>query len=228
MKIEICTASRKSVDNAIKGGTKRVELCSCLEVGGLTPSMEDVKYCVEKGLETRVLIRPREGDFLYNNDEYQQILADIEKCKQIGATAVVVGFLHEDGTIDEVRTKECVEKARPMEVTFHRAFDEASECNLQKLIDCGCDKLLTSGQKPSALEGKEVIKKLVEESEGRIAIIAAAGVVPGNVKEIIDYTGVTEVHGSCKKRAMDGSVETSADEVQKLIRNANKEENEIL
>ena len=218
VEVEICAASKVSLENARAGGAERVEVCRNLEVGGLTPDMETVAYSIALGLRTRVLIRPREGDFVYSEAEYQQILEDIWCCRQLGAEAVVVGFLNPDGTIDEKRTRECVAQARPMEVTFHRAFDESTEKGLEKLIDCGVAKLLTSGQKPTALEGMETLSRLVEESRGRIGVIAASGVRPENVAQIMEVTGVREVHGSCKEPTPEGGMETSTEEVKELMR----------
>lgn len=214
--IEICTASRRSVDNAMAGGARRVELCRNLELGGLTPDMEEVEYCVAQGLLTRVLIRPRGGDFVYSDEEYRTILRDIARCKSLGAQAVVVGFLHKDGTIDEERTRECVRLAAPMEVTFHRAFDESAEQGLEKLVGCGCHKLLTSGQKPTAWEGRDTIRRLVAESAGRISVIAASGIDSRNAAETALYTGAEEIHGSCKRMSPQG-METHADEVAAMI-----------
>lgn len=223
MEIEICCNSIQSAYNAKLAGAKRVELCHDLEGGGVTPSGAAIEYCVKDlGLKTRVLIRPRRGDFVYNDLDYEIIRRDVLMCKKLGAHAVVVGFLTEEGEIDMDRTKEIVDLARPMEVTFHRAFDElkpeqASQ-SLEQLIACGCDKLLTSGCFPTALEGREVLKKLQEQSQGRIAIIAASGVKPENAKEIVDFTGVSEIHGSCKKVENDVIV-TDEEQVKKLIDN---------
>ena len=221
MEIEICTASHQSVCNAIAGGAYRVELCSQLQVGGLTPSMEEVDFCVKKGLHTRVLIRPRGGDFAYSDDEYEQMLKDIDSCKRLGAKAVVVGFLNEDGTINEERTREAVLRARPMEVTFHRAIDECKDplVALEQIIACGCDKILTSGHEPTAEQGMDMLKKMVAQAQGRIAIIAASGVSGKNAKRIAENTGVMEVHGSCKTTLADGTTETSAEAVRELMSN---------
>lgn len=221
MEIEICTASLQSVKNAIAGGAYRVELCSNLNVGGLTPSMEEVEFCVKQGLQTRVLIRPREGDFVYTEEEYQQILSDIDSCKRLGAKAVVVGFLNEDGSIDVKRTRESVLRARPMEVTFHRAIDECNDplVALEQIIECGCDKVLTSGHEPTAEQGMAMLKKMVVQAKGRIAVIAASGVTAVNARRIMDETGVNEVHGSCKTTLPNGVTETSTAAVKELMSN---------
>lgn len=221
MEIEICCNSIQSAVNARNGGATRIELCHDLEGGGTTPSGAAIDLCAcELGLRTRVLIRPRRGDFCYNEAEYECIRHDVMLCKELGASAVVVGFLKADGTIDEQRTREIVELAAPMEVTFHRAFDELSPNEapeaLETLIRCGCHKLLTSGCHPTALEGAGVIRQLVQQANGRIGIIAASGVTPQSVGEIISRTGVSEVHGSCK-HIVNGQIETDSSQVQSLI-----------
>lgn len=220
MNIEICTASVQSVHNAVKGGAQRVELCCRLETGGLTPPMEWIDECKRFNLECRVLIRCREGNFVYSDAEYRQMLDEIAQCKAHGADAVVIGFLHEDGTIDVEKTREATQLARPMSVTFHRAFDECAnpEKALEEIISCGCDKLLTSGHEPTAEQGLEMLKKLVEQAHGRISILAGSGVSSKNVKRIRQYTGVTELHGSCK-RTVNGITDTDPDEVSALIKN---------
>lgn len=203
--IEICSNSVLSAWNALSAGATRVELCRNLPVGGVTPEMPDVAFlCRKTPLEVRVLIRPREGDFCYNDEEFAQMVNDVLHCKALGAKAVVVGFLTPDGRIDTEKTRQIVEIAAPMEVTFHRAFDELkpaeAEEALEEVIACGCHKLLTSGCHPTALQGAEVIRKLVARANGRIGIIAASGVTPDNAVEIIRRTGVKEIHGSCKGR----------------------------
>lgn len=203
IEIEICSNSVLSAWNALSAGAKRVELCSNLPVGGVTPEMSDVAFlCRKTPLEVRVLIRPREGDFCYNDEEFAQMVNDVLHCKSLGAKAVVVGFLTADGKIDCEKTRRMVEIASPMEVTFHRAFDELkpqeAEEALEEVIACGCHKLLTSGCYPTALEGAEVIRRLVTRANGRIGIIAASGVTPDNAVEIIRKTEVREIHGSCK------------------------------
>lgn len=224
MLTEICCNSIDSAKNALQGGADRIELCKNLEIGGVTPSMEDVDYCINTlGLRTHVLIRPRGGDFCYNSEEFSQIKTDVWKCKNLGVHAVVIGFLTKDGQIDKELTKEIVTLASPMEVTFHRAFDEIAEDPIEALedvISTGCTRILTSGCKPTAIEGIETIKKLVDKSAGRIIILAGSGVTPGNVAEIVNVTKVSEVHGSCKSVQPDGSIATDAEIVSKLVKAA--------
>lgn len=219
--VEICSNSRQSAINAKAGGARRVELCANLEVGGTTPKAEDIAYCVnELGLRTHVLVRPREGDFCYSTAEYAQILEEIDMCRKAGAHAVVVGFLTAEGKIDEVRTREAVRRAAPMEVTFHRAFDEMNQEPLEALevvIGCGCHRILTSGCQPSAEAGIDTLRQLVKQASGRITILAGAGVTPGNVAKIVAETGVAEVHGSCKHTLPDDTMETDPQIVAELL-----------
>lgn len=225
MEVEICCNSHISAANAKAGGATRIELCRDLEVGGLTPICKDIVHCkLVLGLRVHVLVRPRGGDFCYNEEELDMIRREIDVCQQNGADAVVMGFLTREGKIDEALTREMVCRARGMEVTFHRAFDEIRQNPqeaLEAVIRCGCHRLLTSGCQSSAWEGRGVIKDLVRQAQGRIKILAGAGITPENVHDIISYTGVTEVHGSCKHTLCDGTIETDAEIVRALINNAN-------
>ena len=222
MKLEICVNSLQSALAAVEGGAHRIELCQDLASGGTTPSIGLVEYCAKTlGLETRVLIRPRSGDFTYSEPEIDVIKRDVMMCKQAGAAAVVVGFLTSSGEIDVELTREVVALAAPMEVTFHRAFDEMKQDPieaLEVLVRCGCHRLLTSGCHPSAEEGIGVLKKLVQQAQGRITILAGAGVTPQNAALIARETGVTEMHGSCKHTLADGTTETDVDTVRELMR----------
>lgn len=222
MKVEICSNSRRSAQHAKAGGADRIELCSRLEVGGTTPQAEDITYCVQQlQLRTHVLVRPREGNFTYSDAEFALICEQVEMCKRAGAHAVVVGFLTPDGRIDEAKTRHVVELAAPMEVTFHRAFDEMTEDPLEaleKIIGCGCHRILTSGCRPSAEEGIDTLRQLVQQAAGRIVILAGAGVTPKNAARIARETGVTELHGSCKHTLSDGTIETDTDTVKALLK----------
>ncbi len=222
IQIEICCGSRRSAVAAKEGGAERIELCRALGCGGLTPSDEDIEYCIHGlGLRTHVLVRPRPGDFCYTPAEVAEIEATILRCKALGAAAVVIGFLTPDGKVDVPLTRRMVQLAAPMEVTFHRAFDEAHQTPLEALqavAESGCHRLLTSGQRATALEGAEVIRQLrVNSEKWKVAILAGSGVTPDNVCELIEKTGVGEVHGSCKTTLPDGSVKTDAAAVRQLI-----------
>ena len=217
--IEICTPSLASARAAKEGGARRVELCRDLACGGLTPSEDDIYECVHTlGLRTHVLVRPRAGDFCYTTAEVEEIERSILRCKELGAAAVVMGFLDAEGRVDVALTRRMVQLAAPMEVTFHRAFDEARQEPLEALRAveaAGCHRLLTSGQQPTALEGAEVIRQLVGAT--CVKILAGSGVTPQNVRELIEKTGVGEVHGSCKRTMPDGTVQTDAAQVRELF-----------
>lgn len=217
--VEICCNSIASAVAAKDGCATRIELCRDLEVGGLTPSEEDIAYCVRKlGLRTHVLIRPRAGNFCYSEAEQMGIIASIKLCKELGASAVVLGFLTEEGRVDVEFTRRMVQLASPMEVTFHRAFDEALQDPVEALWDVAaarCHRLLTSGQRYTALEGAEVIHNLVGVTG--VSILAGSGVTPMNVRELVEKTGVREVHGSCKKTLDDGTIVTDAATVRQMI-----------
>lgn len=219
MHVEICCNSILSARNAKAGGAYRIELCQALGEGGTTPSAAAIEYCVkELNLQTRVLIRPRGGNFVYDNDEMRVILRDIELTKHLGAHAVVVGFLTAEGDIDTENTRRAVEAADGMGITFHRAFDECRNPKeaLEQIIDCGCHKLLTSGCKATAWEGREMLKKLQSQAGRRIGIIGASGITVDNVHQLVLETGLYEVHASLK-HTVDGLTCTAIDQVREFM-----------
>lgn len=202
IKVEICAPSVQSAINAAIAGADRIELCQNLLEGGTTPSFAAIQYCVEHlSLLTNVLIRPRTGDFCYNEAEFETIKKDVQICKDLGVNGVVIGFLHSDLSIDVAKTKEIVQLAAPMEVTFHRAFDICAnwEEALEQIIETGCNRILTSGTYPTAHEGVAVLKEVVAKAAGRITILAGSGVNHTNAEEIVKITGVGEIHSSCTK-----------------------------
>lgn len=218
--IEICCGSIQSAANAKAGGAVRVELCQGLVEGGTTPSPATIDYAVkELGLQVFVLVRPRGGDFCYNELEIRTMEEDVAYCKKAGAAGIVVGFLHPDGSIDTALTRRFVELSAPLPVTFHRAFDECKEPlkALEQIIDCGCKRILTSGCQPTAMEGADMLQQLVKQSDGRITILAGSGVTPDNVVTLREKTGVSEIHGSCKMTRTDGAWETDTEAVKSLL-----------
>ena len=220
MEIEICCGSIQSAANAKAGGAVRVELCQGLIEGGTTPSPATIEYAVkELGLQVFVLIRPRGGDFCYNELEIKTMEQDVEFCKQAGVAGIVVGFLHPDGSIDTELTRRFVKLAAPLPVTFHRAFDRCPEPlkALEQIIDCGCARILTSGCRPTALEGANLLKQLVQQANGRIKILAGSGITPENAAALKQQTGVPEIHGSCKITRPDGAWETDTESVALLL-----------
>ena len=230
MIVEICANSVQSAINAENGGADRIELCQNLNEGGTTPSYAAIKYCVEHlSLKTMVLIRPRPGDFCYNDAEYETIKEDVLICKELGAHGVVAGFLDKNLDIDTKRTAEIVKLARPMEVTFHRAFDRCRDWHiaLERIIECGCDRILTSGQRKTAPEGIDNLREIQKLAAGRIKILAGSGVNSQNVADLIRATGVGEVHSSCKhtienmqKTNIEDSsryIETDSEDVERFV-----------
>lgn len=200
--LEICAGSVESVIAARNGGAARVELCAALEVGGVTPSAGVIAEARKvEGIVMNVLIRPRGGDFLYNEHEIEGMEQDILTCKAIGAEGVVIGALTADGSIDTAACKRLVSAAKGMSVTFHRAFDVC--CNPQKAIEeiiaIGCDRVLTSGQAANAEAGIPLLKELMEQAAERIIIMPGCGVNSGNAAKIIAATGCSEIHASARK-----------------------------
>lgn len=197
IKIEVCAASIESALAAEKGGANRIELCAALSEGGLTPSPGIIKYaCENLSIPAFVLIRPRTGDFYYSNAEFETMVADIQISKEYGAKGIVCGMLNIDGTIDCLRMKMLVEYARPMEVTFHRAFDMTRDpfIALEEVIKLGCHRILTSGQATSATHGAELLSQLVNKAGDRIIIMPGSGVKPENLKSLATKTKATEYH----------------------------------
>ena len=209
-RIEICANSAQSALLAQKGGAYRVELCAGIPEGGTTPSAGEI--CVARALlkETRlnVIIRPRGGDFLYSELEQEIMLRDIELCRNIGVDGVVIGCLTADGDVDIPAMKRLLEAAKGMDVTFHRAFDMCRYPRkaLEDIISLGCNRILTSGQAPTAEQGIDLIVELVKQADGRIIIMPGCGVRPNNIRKIADATGATEFHSSARSSIESGMV----------------------
>ncbi|MFA7418820.1 MAG: copper homeostasis protein CutC [Melioribacteraceae bacterium] len=200
---EACVDSVESSLNAQQGGADRIELCADLLEGGITPSYAMLKLVMEKlSISVNVLVRPRGGDFLYTDHEFEVMKKDIEFCKQIGVNGVVIGILNDDGTVDKIRTQELIEVARPMFVTFHRAFDMTRDPieALSVLIELGVERLLTSGQEANVYKGISTLKKMVEYADNRIVIMPGGGVTETNIKEVVEKTSVNEIHASAREK----------------------------
>lgn len=201
---EACVDSVESALSAQTGGADRIELCADLLEGGITPSYAMIKLVLEKlKIPVNVIIRPRGGDFLYTDYEFEVMKKDIEFCKQAGVNGVVIGILNDDGTIDKKRTKQLIEAAKPMSVTFHRAFDMTRDPEeaLNTLIELGVDRLLTSGQESDVHKGIPTLKNLVELAGDKITIMPGGGVNEINIKEVVEKTGVKEIHASAREKA---------------------------
>jgi copper homeostasis protein len=215
-KLEVCCGDLQSVRAAIEGGAHRVELCEALELDGLTPSEAMMESAIGMGIPVQVLIRVREGDFVYNKDEICKMRNDIRLARKLGAAGVVIGALMPDGSIDEEAIRCMMDEAEGLSVTFHRAFDVCREPEeaLEKIISLGCHRLLTSGQATTAEQGIPMLKKLIEQADGRIIIMPGAGVNPQNASRILEETGALEIHGSLRRNG-----HTSAELVRATLNN---------
>jgi len=199
--LEVCCGDLESALAATEGGAQRVELCSALSADGLTPSAGLIAAVRRiPGLKMHVLIRPREGDFVYTDEEFDVMREDILLAKQLGADGVVIGALTPEGDIDVARCQKLVEAAQGMQVTFHRAFDQCREplLALEQIIAMGCTRLLTSGQAATAEAGIGLIRRLVEQAGNRLIILPGAGVNARNARAILEATGANEIHGSLR------------------------------
>lgn len=200
--LEIAVFNITSALLAAKAGADRIELCDNAYDGGTTTSYGTLKTIREKiSIPVFPIIRPHGGDFLYNDEEFEVMKKDVLLCKELGFDGVVIGLLNDDGTIDIKRTARLVDLAYPLEVTFHRAFDRAKKPMqaLEDVIQCGCQRILTSGQKPAAPEGKELLKQLITKADDRIIIMPGSGVRSNNIKELARFTGAVEMHSSARK-----------------------------
>ncbi len=200
--LEVACGTVASVRAAIAGGADRLELCSALPLGGLTPSDAFLRETLRiSDVPVFMMVRPREGDFIYSDDEFSLMLEDIRRGITCGVHGFVFGILCKDGTVDEVRNQKLVETAAGLPCTFHRAFDLAAgtEETVEAIIRCGFKRLLTSGQQPNAEAGAPLIATLNHRFATKLEFMAGAGVRPDNVKALIESTGVREVHLSGKK-----------------------------
>jgi copper homeostasis protein len=200
--LEIACDSVTSGINAEAGGADRIELCDNLAQGGTTPSAAKIKLAKKHlSIPVFVLVRPRSGDFLYSSSEFQTMLEDVDLAKQLNADGIVSGVLCKDGSLDLKRTQQLVEVTAPLPFTFHRAFDmcSAPALALEELVNLGVQRILTSGQNPTALEGQSNITKWVAQSNGRIAIVAGSGIRANNIAQLLHITGLNEFHSSAKK-----------------------------
>jgi copper homeostasis protein len=197
--LEVCVDSVASAVAAEQGGAHRLELCANLAEGGVTPSAGMIAMVRKRvGIPLHVLIRPRPGDFFYTPDEFEVMKHDIVLARQLGAKGVAVGILTPDGDVDVSRTSELVGTARPLSVTFHRAFDVVvnHSAAFESAINTGADRILTSGGAPTAMEGAQAIARLVVASGERVTIMACGKIRESNVRSLLSATGVREVHAN--------------------------------
>ena len=198
---EVCVDSFASAKAAKQGGADRLELCANLVIGGTTPS-EYLFSQIQRdlGIPANVLIRPRFGDFLYTQEEFEEMEAQIARFRELGANGVVIGALTMEGKLDAEHLKPLLRAAGNMEVTLHRAFDMAADRAeaLEQAVDLGFTTILTSGGLSGAVQGAQVLAKLKRQAAGRIRLMAGAGVNSGNIPELYAATGITAYHGSCR------------------------------
>ncbi len=201
--VEICADSVESAIVAESSGAGRIELCSALVEGGVTPSaglIDSVRR--NTGIKLHVLIRPRSGDFLYTDNEFSVMRRDIDMAGELGADGIVTGILNSDGTIDAERTALLAEYATPMSLTFHRAFDLCRDPKkgLEDIMAAGAARLLTSGQAKSALDGSTLIKSLIKDAAGKIIIMPGGGIDEYNIALLATSTGALEYHLSGRRQ----------------------------
>ena len=198
--LETCCASLEAVRCAVRRGTDRIELCEDLFCGGITPSGDLIQETLALAgrIPVNVLVRPRPGNFVYMEDEVRAMLDSIGLCKRLGVNGVVLGALTPEGDVDIPVMRRLLAEARPLSVTFHRAFDETRDpgAALEEVIGLGIERLLTSGHCATAYEGRSVLKKLVDQARGRIVIMPGCGVTPTLLEELAAVTGAVEFHGS--------------------------------
>ena len=198
-KLEIIGFNIESCISAQEAGASRIELCANPEEGGTTPSYAFIKASREKlDIDLFVMIRPRGGDFLFSEDEFENMKNDISVCKQLGCDGIVTGILTKDGKVDKKRCKELIDLAYPLEATFHRAFDRVTNPleALEDVIDLGFERILTSGLKPKAIEAIHLLSQLVQQSDERIIIMPGSGINSENIIQIAESTGAKEFHSS--------------------------------
>lgn len=195
--VEVCVDSVASAVAAERGGAARIELCSGLIEGGLTPSaglIETTRAAIS--IPLHVMIRPRGGDFFYDAAEADAMRRDIALAKRLGANGVVFGILDLNANIDLARTRELVELARPLDVSFHRAFDMTADLfrALEDICECGVPRVLTSGGEQTSLQGQAVVAQLIQRAQGRIIVMPGSGIKPDNAHALVEQTGAREIH----------------------------------
>ena len=232
--LEIAANSLASARAAQAGGATRIELCAALELGGVTPSWAQIALVRESvSIPLHVLIRPRAGDFVYDDDEIAVMSADIAHCAAAGCQGVVVGVLTESGDVDIARCRQLVNAAGALEMTFHRAIDVCRDPihALEDVIALGFRRLLSSGGAASAPQGVACLRALIHQAAGRIAVMPGSGITATNIAALFSATGAGEFHASAKRTMpsrlrhapengldmVDGEVRTDADEVRRMV-----------
>ena len=223
--LEVCASDLASARAAAEGGAQRIELCRDLALDGLTPPRAWIEEARSiEGLKLHVLIRPVEGGFVYDEPVFDLMREEIRMCRQLGADGVVIGALTQEGDIDVEHLRLLMAEAQGMQVTFHRAFDVCRDPrqSLEDIISLGCDRLLSSGQQPTAEQGIPLLRELVKQAAGRIIIMPGAGVNPDNAAKILNETGTKEIHSSARKIGKDGQKITDTAVVTAILTQINK------
>lgn len=218
--LEVCCGNPESVDAAVLGGARRIELCADLEADGLTPPAAWIRDAKARypSLTVHVLIRPRAGDFVYSREEADAMACQIEEALEAGADGIVIGALTPEGDVDLPLMERLVSLAGSASITFHRAFDRCSRPfeALEQIVVLGCDRILTSGQEETAEAGAERLGALRRQARGRIGILPGGGVTPGNAARILAATGCAEIHASASV-TRDGKKVTDAGRVAEIL-----------
>jgi len=228
-KLEVIAFDIYSCLLAEKNDANRIELCDNQVEGGTTPSYGLISLARSKvSIELFPIIRPRGGDFLYSEDEFKIIKEDVLMCKKIGCDGIVVGILTQDGSVDKIRMSILTHLAYPMSVTFHRAFDRTNDAlkAMSDIIECGCDRILTSGQQPTALEGISLIKELINHANNQIIIMPGSGIRSENIEEIALKSGATEFHSSARI-FIDSKMTFKSSSMKESMKNIQLDENEV-
>ncbi|MFW6267634.1 MAG: copper homeostasis protein CutC [Marinilabiliaceae bacterium] len=199
--LEISVFSFEAAKKAEKAGADRIELCAGPSEGGTTPPFSLIKaVCHKVNIPVYPIIRPRGGDFFYSDEEFEMMKEDIRSCKAAGCSGIATSVLDAGGRVDAFRLRELVDLAAPLGVTFIRAFDLVPdpEKAIETIIQCGCERILTSGQAPKVIEALPFLQELQKQATGRISIMPGSGIRAENLKEVIEKTGVSEVHASAR------------------------------
>lgn len=218
MLLEICAYSLASCTTAARAGAGRVELCAGPEVGGTTPPQDRVIAALERGIPVFPMVRPRGGDFLYNEEELEHIRRAIRLCRELGCPGIVTGMHLRDGRLDGALMRRMVDLAGPMEVTCHKVFDGVPDAReaLEVLVDAGCTRVLTSGLAADAVTGGAVLRGLVDQARGRITVMPGGGVRSMNIAQLVRTTGAVEFHSSAITLRSSG-MDADAEEVRLLV-----------
>ncbi|OHV77494.1 copper homeostasis protein CutC [Rhizobium sp. LCM 4573] len=199
--LEVCVDSPQGLAAAIKGGADRIELCSALDVGGLTPSPGLMVLAAQAPIPVYAMIRPRAGSFVFDGDDEKTVMADIHAVRAAGLAGVVIGANRPDMTLDLPLLQRLMERAEGLGVTLHRAFDLTPDPNaaLEQAVDLGVERILTSGLAVNSSEGLDILKRLVRQASGRVSIMPGGGVNLATVERVVTETGASEIHSSCRR-----------------------------